>query len=239
MSSEWDGHAKWWQDDFTEGADPEYADQIVPLTRELLGDRRHVIDLGAGEGQLARALVEEGVEVTALDISCRQVAVGNERGEGVRFVQASAEAVPLREGCADGIISCLMLEHVAGFEGAIAQAARLLNSSGRFVIVLNHPLLQTPGSGWIDDHVLDPPEQYWRVGPYLSATEMIDEVVPGVHIRFFHRPLSHYVDAMAEAGLVIERILEPAPPQSVLDNAPQYQAAALIPRLMVLVARPA
>ena len=41
----------------------------------------------------------------------------------------------------------------------------MLEPGGRFLLFLNHPLLQTPDSGWIDDQILD--EQYWRVGPYL------------------------------------------------------------------------
>jgi len=27
----WETHAKWWQDNFSEGADPEYEEQILPL----------------------------------------------------------------------------------------------------------------------------------------------------------------------------------------------------------------
>ena len=54
-----------------------------------------------------------------------------------------------------------------------------------------------PGSGWIDDQVIDPPEQYWRIGPYLVEAETIEEVELGVHIRFIHRPLSRYVNALA------------------------------------------
>ena len=27
----WDEHADWWQREFTEGADPEYVEQILPL----------------------------------------------------------------------------------------------------------------------------------------------------------------------------------------------------------------
>ena len=50
---------------------------------------------------------------------------------------------------------------------------------GRFVFFLNHPLLQTPGSGWIDDQVLDPPEQYWRIGPYLQEEAVVEEVPQG------------------------------------------------------------
>ena len=27
----WEIHARWWQDGFTDGADPEYTEQILPL----------------------------------------------------------------------------------------------------------------------------------------------------------------------------------------------------------------
>ena len=26
----WEDHARWWQDEFTDGVDPEYVDQILP-----------------------------------------------------------------------------------------------------------------------------------------------------------------------------------------------------------------
>ena len=53
---------------------------------------------------------------------------------------------------------------------------------GRFCFFLNHPLLQTPNSGWIDDQLLDPPEQYWRIGAYLVEDETIEEVEKDVFI---------------------------------------------------------
>ena len=34
-------------------------------------------------------------------------------------------------------------------DAAIAEVARVLRPEGRFVFFLNHPLLQTPNSGWI------------------------------------------------------------------------------------------
>ena len=74
---------------------------------------------------------------------------------------------------------------------------------------VNHPLFQTPGSGWIDDQVLDPPEQYWRVGPYLPETVTVEEVDRGVRLPFFHRPLSRYVNALTERGLYLTRMTEP------------------------------
>jgi hypothetical protein len=111
----------------------------------------------------------------------------------------------------------------------------VLRPGGRFLFFLNHPLLQTPGSGWIDDHILE--EQYWRIGPYLVEDNSEEEVAPGVLLPFIHRPLHRYVNAMADAGLLIERMEEPAPPEGFLERAAEYREAATIPRLLFLAAR--
>jgi hypothetical protein len=110
----------------------------------------------------------------------------------------------------------------------------VLRPGGTFVFLLNHPLLQTPGSGWIDDQVLDPPEQYWRVGPYLPAADTVEQVEKDVFIRFFHRPLSRYLNAARAAGFVLDEMVEPAPPDGFLRRAPEYPDAATIPRLLAL-----
>jgi hypothetical protein len=93
-------------------------------------------------------------------------------------------------------------------------------------------LLQVPGSGWIDDHILE--EQYWRIGPYLVEDRSVEEVDKGVHVPFVHRPLSRYVNAMASAGLLIHAMDEPPPPPGFLSRAAEYEQAASIPRLLFL-----
>jgi hypothetical protein len=87
--------------------------------------------------------------------------------------------------------------------------------------------------------VLDPPEQYWRIGPYLVEDETVEQVEPGVFIPFIHRPLSRYVNTMAAEGMLIERMEEPAPPPGFLARAHEYAEAATIPRLLYLRARKA
>ena len=57
----------WWQREFTDGADPEYTDQIIPLILDRLAGRRRVLDVGTGEGQVARALAGAGATVVGLD----------------------------------------------------------------------------------------------------------------------------------------------------------------------------
>ncbi|NIR39400.1 MAG: methyltransferase domain-containing protein [Actinobacteria bacterium] len=235
----WDEHADWWQREFTAGADPEYVEQIIPLAREHLGAAGRVLDIGTGEGQIARALAEDGAEVIGLDPTVAQVEVAADRAGGPLYALALAAGLPVRSASVDGVVVCLVFEHVDDLDGAIAEIARVLEPGGRLLLFLNHPLLQTPGSGMIVDHILDPPETYWRVGPYLREAVTVEEVQKGVFVRFVHRPLSRYVNAIVHAGLEIEEMIEPAPPPGFLAKAPEYEHDVVVttPRLLGLVAR--
>jgi hypothetical protein len=64
----------------------------------------------------------------------------------------------------------------------------------------------------------------------------LEELEPGVVLPFVHRPLGRYVNTMIESGLALTRMDEPAPPPGFLARADEYEAAASIPRLLVLVA---
>lgn len=231
----WETHAQWWIEGFTEGADPEYEEQILPLAAEELAGCHSVLDIGCGDGQVARLARSLGAEVVVgVDPTWNQISIAAERGGGVHVARAGADALPFRSGSFDAAVACLVFEHIRSVDEAIAEVARVLRPGGRFCFFLNHPLLQTPGSGWIDDQILDPPEQYWRIGPYLIEEESIEEVEKDVFIPFIHRPLSRYVNALIGNGLLIERMSEPAPPPGFLRRAAEYEAAATIPRLLYL-----
>jgi SAM-dependent methyltransferase len=231
----WEEQAGWWQQGFTDGADPEYEEQILPLIdRHLVGSRR-ILDIGCGEGQAARRLTALGSEVIGLDPTRAQLQLARERAGGPAYAHAIAEALPCRSRSFDAVVMCLVIEHIEEHEAAIREVARVLEPGGRFLLLLNHPLLQAPGSGWIDDHILE--EQYWRIGPYLRDDAGIDEVAPGVNLPFMHRPLSRYIHVMGEVGLLIDDMDEPPPPPGFLAEAWEYSEAASIPRLMLLRAR--
>ncbi|HEX2039759.1 MAG TPA: class I SAM-dependent methyltransferase, partial [Acidimicrobiales bacterium] len=218
---------------FTEGADPEYEEQILPLAAAHLAGVRRVLDIGTGEGQVARLAHSLGAVVTGVDPTWAQLVAARERAGGPSYARAEAAALPFADGTFDAVVACLVFEHIDDVDAAVAEVARVLHpSEGRFLFFLNHPLLQTPGSGWIDDRILD--EQYWRVGPYLREDKAVEEVEKGVFIPFVHRPLSRYVNALADNGLVVTRMEEPAPPPGFLARTHEYHDAAAIPRLLFL-----
>jgi len=233
--TEWETHAGWWQQHFTDGADPEYEEQILPLVDEYLVGATRVLDVGCGEGQVARRIAASGARTAGIDPTIGQLEVARERAGGVAYVRGMAERLPFAAASFDAVIICLTLEHLDPFEPAVHEVARVLAPDGRFACFLNHPLLQAPGSGWIDDHILE--EQYWRIGPYLPDDVAMEEVAPGVRLPFMHRPLSRYINVMSECGLFVERMDEPPPPPGFLAQAPEYAEAATIPRLLSMRAR--
>ena len=174
--------------------------------------------------------------MVGVDPSGAQLAVAGRRAGGPVYARAEAAAQPFAGGSFDAVVACLVFEHIRRVDEAIAEVARLLRPGGRFAFFLNHPLLQVPNSGWIDDQILDPPEQYWRIGPYLVEDETIEQVAPGVFLPFIHRPLSRYVNALAGNGLLVTRMEEPPPPAGFVAKAPEYEQSATIPRLLLLVA---
>jgi SAM-dependent methyltransferase len=230
----WEANAAWWQAEFTDGADAEYTEQILPLVAAHLAGATRMLDVGCGEGQVARVASRvPGMRfVTGADPTWNQVREAARRGGGVRAVRAEAAMLPFLTGTFDAVVACLVFEHISAFDEAIAEVGRVLVAGGRFLLLLNHPLLQAPGSGWIDDTILE--EQYWRIGPYLIEDTSVEQVDKGVWIPFIHRPLSRYVNAMAGAGLLVSWMEEPAPPPGFLARAPEYQEAATIPRLLML-----
>ncbi len=235
MGDPWEAHAGWWQEGFTAGADPEYTEQIVPLAAAHLAGTADVLDVGTGEGQLARVAAGPDVgarRVVGVDPSAAQLTTARARRGGPVYVRAAADRLPLASASFDAVIACLVFEHIEAMDDAVAEVARVLRPGGRFLFFLNHPLLQAPGSGWVDDHILQ--EQYWRIGPYLPEDTSLQEVDKDVFLPFVHRPLSRYVNAMADVGLLVTRMDEPPPPPGFLARAEEYAQAHTFPRLLFL-----
>ena len=102
LAGVWEQHAAWWQTGFTGGADVEYDEQILPMAARHLAGAAHVLDLGCGEGQIARLAVAGGAaQVVGVDASDAQIREAQSRGGGPVYARAAATRLPIRSGWCD------------------------------------------------------------------------------------------------------------------------------------------
>ena len=103
----------------------------------LLSGKR-IVDLGCGNGRLARRLAAAGNAVTGVDSSEEQIKLASgqdERGPGPTFVLAPMEATGLRDASFDLAVISQALHHAADPIAAIREAHRLLVPGGRLLLL--------------------------------------------------------------------------------------------------------
>ena len=137
----WEINAQWWQDGFTDGADPEYEEQILPIVAEELSGRTHVLDVGTGEGQLARHLLATRRGPRHRRRPDREPVASSpcERGGAAALRPGRRPTgLPFADGAFDGVLACLVFEHIAEIDIALAEVARVPRA-GRGVPVPPEP----------------------------------------------------------------------------------------------------
>jgi len=109
---------------------------------------RKVIEVGCGTGRNTEYLAERAAELVGLDFSEAMLAKARARVRDprVRFVQHDIRANwPLADASADVVVAMLILEHVENLETVFSEAARVLQSDGRFLLCELHPMRQLLG----------------------------------------------------------------------------------------------
>lgn len=124
----------------------------VPIEGEWL-------DFGCNEGAYANALVEHGAaHATGIDVDTAAVHRAREefsRPE-LRFDTYDGSALPYADASYDGVLLNEVLEHVPGDRAAVAEACRVLRSSGALVVFSPNRWFPFEGHGarWSEDRVL-------------------------------------------------------------------------------------
>jgi ubiquinone/menaquinone biosynthesis C-methylase UbiE len=107
---------------------------LALLKHVSLPPHPHCLEIGCGQGALARLLVERyGAQVVASDYDPVQVALAQERladlGERVELRIVDARAIPFDAAAFDAVFSFGVLHHIpGGWREALAEIARVLRS---------------------------------------------------------------------------------------------------------------
>ena len=218
--------------------DDPYFPAAEALMGELAGQR--ICDLACGQGRVARYLADRGAHVVGVDLSAKLLAIARRHEaaapRGITYLHADARSLDgLADATFDGVLCFMALMDIADLEPTLRSVARVLRSGGWLVFAILHPCYHTARSGEIE-----PPEGALRtVGAYFDEGYWRSDTRTGPpgKIGAYHRTLSTYVNALADAGLTLERLSEPRAPAS-LPDAPAFTSRPVWDEVpAVLVAR--
>lgn len=108
----------------------------------------HVVELGAGTGKNTAFLADHAARITALDISPDMLRQARDKklGDHITYLEADIrQPWPVAAGCADLVVSNLVLEHIAELEPVFRCAAEALKPGGIWHLSEFHPFRQMRG----------------------------------------------------------------------------------------------
>ncbi|MBI3547569.1 MAG: methyltransferase domain-containing protein [Elusimicrobia bacterium] len=173
------------------------------LNGEVRG--RDVLDLGCGSGLLTRRLRLWGARAQGADQSETMLAIARRENPGVRFTRCEASRTPFRARSFDVVASALMVHYSRNLGPIFREAARVLRPGGAWVFSFHHPFNETLTFTETGGRVRAEAAPYFHSGRYAWA-------IGPMKLHSHHHTFQDVFEALAEAGFVVERLLEPAPP---------------------------
>jgi len=196
----------------------------LPAFRTLIpAPGRLTLDIGCGEGRIARELIQAGHTVKGIDGSPKLVAAARAGVPSVDAEIADAADLPFEDAAADLVVSFMALQSIDDLDAAISETARVLEPGGRLCAAIVHPMNTGAGAAsyFEPEHL---PYEHERDGVRIVLHDM-------------HRPLSAYFEALHQAGFVTETVREPIPGRELLGVRPEAERWTRTPCFLHLRAR--
>ena len=121
-----------------------------------------------------------------------------------------AAALPFGDGCFDLVVAYNSLMDVDDMPAAVAEAARVLEPGRPLCVCVTHP---TADAGRFQSTEPDAP--FVITGSYLGrhrVDELFERDGLQMHFTGWRYPIEAYARALEDAGLLIDRLREPAAP---------------------------
>lgn len=202
---------------------PSFFDGILPPAGGL------TLEIGCGEGRVARALAARAHNVVALDASPTLARAAREADARSAYLVADATALPFADATFQTVVAYNSLQAMTEFADmaqAVREAGRVLAPAGRFVLCVAHPMtdigrMRTSAEG-----------ELVITGSYFERERVNETVTQGGLEMTFHGwtyTLEDYARALEEAGLLIERLREPVPTGEQAGQRPGLEGWRRVP----------
>lgn len=249
IQEQWDVNSEAFAELIDGRGTPHHRSILIPCIKRLLGDvqAKRLLDAGCGEGYLSLMFAMQGAIVTGVDISEKLIKIAK-AADKEHIVDFQVGNICNLQGIKDekyDIVLCnLVLLNIHCYEEALIEFHRVLRKNGVLVISIVHPAFNFygPGAWELGEKDLNTKRRkglFFKVDNYFDEKEYqrywkkrSGKKFPRP-ISFFHRTLSSYINAIHDAGLVIDRMEEPVP--TVEDDF--FERERRLPVFLVLKAR--
>lgn len=225
----WNRKARFWDALHGEAGNRFHRRLVEPSILQLLALRNgeRILDVGCGNGALARRLARAGAQVTAVDFSDAMIALAEKRAMPAagsidyRIVDATDKdallALLASEGGRFDVVVCAMtimdLPQISPLFGA---AADLLRREGRFVFATMHPAFNSNNPVFFqeksDRDGVVTSNAGLKISAYIDLPPLLGSGAPEEPTPhyYYHRPLGALLEEAFAAGFVLDGMLEPA-----------------------------
>ena len=205
-----------------------------PVLLELIGAPvgLRVVDLGCGDAELGRRLLEAGCQsYVGVDGSGNMVADAELQLAGspgvVRRGRIEDATFPL--GSVDLVVSRMALHYVEDLGAVLAAAYDWLAPRGRLVFSVEHPVITSSDTGWEGKGR----RGSWIVDDYFD-TGWRETTWMGGQVRKYHRTLEDYVGLVQSAGFRLDALREAHPRRERFVTEEEYRRRCRIPLILLL-----
>lgn len=164
---------------------------------------RMILDVGCGEGWLCRAAEASGIRAVGVDGSAALIEAARKAGEGeyhhLEYRDfANLTALGGFEAFDAAVCNFSLLDD--DIEALLRHVASALRPGGRLLIQTVHPWAANRDAEYVDG---------WQTEDFATVSEAFQEPMP-----WFFRTLASWSEAIGNAGLVIDRLIEPRHPET-------------------------
>jgi SAM-dependent methyltransferase len=182
---------------------------------------RATLEVGCGEGRVARDLAARGHRVVAVDISPTLVVLAAEADAGSGYLLADGATLPFGTATFDLVVAYNSLMDVDDMPAVIKEIDRVLAPGGRLCVSITHPFTDAGRfSSREPDAAFVVERSYLATRPYEGTFERA-----GLRVSFrgWCYPFSAYAQALETVGLLIEALREPEPGPSAPPRLDRYR----------------
>jgi ubiquinone/menaquinone biosynthesis C-methylase UbiE len=244
--------AEYWNE--RAGEDGEVYKRFVldPLLFNEIGNLRGktVLELGCGNGYLAKKFLHEDVEqLILMDISEHNLAYASQKvsDPNVAFLlQDATKPWNVDDQSVDVIYSNMLLNEIEEITSVCVEVHRVLRPGGIFAFSVTHPAWDMYTYAQevvgVESYKIKGLGGYFRrdyakflmgsSDPSSGHTKKRAEIF---EVEHFQRPISDYFASVLQAGFRIEKFLEPEINDELLEAAPRFSDYTDRPISMVLI----